>query len=1160
MSLTGVQPQPQSLQQYQQVGAGAFSPGAFGLGAFGSRRKRASVSGKQGKRSFQQLFDDYETFYQEFEPTSLLIETMYETITNQLRIEEKRNAEQTKLGTMLSAYGLLLADTANQGVAVAATAAAAAGGRKDAEEEYRGCVKTAADVLTKFATGYACQLHQAYAQAQALLQPLIKRNRGHAKRFQLFTKAKSTLAALQDKLAAAVAKKGDLAKISDLERQRDSVQQNAKRLIEQEFHGITKTRKIFDCTLVQVNVKMAEAFAGIAAETKRLALPDAATVDGWRKLGDALHKEYDEEFGVVPKGDVSFGDTKSFITTERKYIGSLFYLIKAFGFSMLNDSSLFTDLNRTDVDQIYSSLPSLLELHADVIGPALQERKDSSLYFTPGMLNIIIAEYTKYFLSYNSSVARLDQCLGKSPRLRDIVDELERLEPYRGSLRLQLSLPLERVKEILAFLEGVTPKTDHGSVEYFGILQSTEVFRQLTHLSELATRNPSYELLETMSTCMDGAQTFQYPPGDRSVIAAGPLAVVRASAFEESAPTFSGEIDVDQREAAAAERERPRHSYFSFLKTAARKRDLLHYFLFSDILVLARRVAEPQEAAGGQTAPRRHARYAFYAKFPLREIQLKCFDVSSQRMNFEIVSKTGVSFGVYGFDTEAQRRSFVGSFLKARDEINTSKVFFTPLTDLLKSMRETGREYPSIIDDTLGTIVSGEAQTAPLIFRKTVSIASEVGIVCKQIDNWMEVKYSRHNSDTLGCIFLRWLRCLPEPLVPPELFDKAIEATFPAQRTRRVALARAVVAELPPANKAALQKIVLYLFAIAENYAKFGTSVTELAVIVGPLLVRARNYCKGDFEVASLTPIYYFTEMLIRGNKEIFATAAATADSRAEQQQPQGGDAGTSVSASASVGTSFDSSFGLSSSDADDLSLSKLPPPTEYLKHLQYTVGEQRYVLSCVSPISECDFDDYDDYEWDRSNVLSLTIKDIVMQGEVELKTTAVASMFKVMAWKTRWLALRKGYLYVFCSQKDQVPAEIIPLANMKAYEKTSKKRPFVFALRSMTEDELKTRQEKSARASTLTMTSAPLAAGAEQGTAGTAATSVTASSSLSKSTAPTGNAVLPRSSLSLRYDIKHSLEQAGKFEGRKLVFSTSGRQECMQWVDAINKCAQNSD
>lgn len=135
------------------------------------------------------------------------------------------------------------------------------------------------------------------------------------------------------------------------------------------------------------------------------------------------------------------------------------------------------------------------------------------------------------------------------------------------------------------------------------------------------------------------------------------------------------------------------------------------------------------------------------------------------------------------------------------------------------------------------------------------------------------------NISTLAVaqILLDWLKALPEPLIPSDLFPPVISCWSIPERDARIRNLRLLMDRLPWAHRPVLARI-LHLFERACHNPSNGLTPATLAPIVSPLLLRGEykkpNHTDADVAARAVE----LMQLMIESYEEVFSTIIAELD------------------------------------------------------------------------------------------------------------------------------------------------------------------------------------------------------------------------------------------------------------------------------------------
>jgi len=110
-----------------------------------------------------------------------------------------------------------------------------------------------------------------------------------------------------------------------------------------------------------------------------------------------------------------------------------------------------------------------------------------------------------------------------------------------------------------------------------------------------------------------------------------------------------------------------------------------------------------------------------------------------------------------------------------------------------------------------------------------------------------------------------------EPLIPYALYDNFLGATQIESKPARIALLRSLVVALPKKNKEIMDKFIGLLHDIAQKSQDNRMTASNLAVIVGPNIMKSSNAEDYEKMLMDSKPIGQITEDIIANYKLLFS-------------------------------------------------------------------------------------------------------------------------------------------------------------------------------------------------------------------------------------------------------------------------------------------------
>jgi len=213
------------------------------------------------------------------------------------------------------------------------------------------------------------------------------------------------------------------------------------------------------------------------------------------------------------------------------------------------------------------------------------------------------------------------------------------------------------------------------------------------------------------------------------------------------------------------------------------------------------------------------------------------------------------------------------------DTLTTVRVFGVSLQDLMsKNLREKGRTIPRIVEITSHQLME-RALKVQGIFRESGS-ASSINQYRAQLDIGGDVVFPSFEVEhNISGLLKLWIRCLPEPLLTFQLYDRWVQAgslviqekaelqSQPLQRS--LVAVRNLLAELPKENRYVMQVLMKLLDAVAANREANFMEPKNISIVFGPILLMKEGN-PYQFESGDFTGIYALVSTFVSDYHALF--------------------------------------------------------------------------------------------------------------------------------------------------------------------------------------------------------------------------------------------------------------------------------------------------
>ncbi|KAK2164213.1 hypothetical protein NP493_1426g00004 [Ridgeia piscesae] len=269
--------------------------------------------------------------------------------------------------------------------------------------------------------------------------------------------------------------------------------------------------------------------------------------------------------------------------SEASYLKSLHLVIKHFAQSVEFDAlhSPAAILTKRDYKILFSNIESVWTVSARFLG-LLERVWNHNPILSPGQICGLIAEYAArhfdVYINYCTNQMFQNRKLGELKKNNDFMEVLTRLENHpqcKGlSMRSFLLLPVQRITRLPLLVDGVCHRMDTASPDYPVAMKCLHVLQKLAkQCNEGAKRMHNLEEMTRINQLLDfrNVRTIALVSESRSLVKQGQLTRILTSSQ-------------------------------GILDKWTRRKELLHLFLFNDILLITKKRGERYEVI--DSAPR----------------------------------------------------------------------------------------------------------------------------------------------------------------------------------------------------------------------------------------------------------------------------------------------------------------------------------------------------------------------------------------------------------------------------------------------------------------------------------------------------------------------------------------------------------------------------
>lgn len=149
------------------------------------------------------------------------------------------------------------------------------------------------------------------------------------------------------------------------------------------------------------------------------------------------------------------GTLQLFANTEQDFITNLKLILHDFRANILKDGSLFSEVSKEEVDDVFGVYPALLTFHQDLL-QALAKTQSLPETFNLKMVTAMFHAYRGYITGYASAQEKLAELKEKLPAFAAVISATEK-ETGKDLSEL-MGLPITNTKNYVAFLNSYIHK------------------------------------------------------------------------------------------------------------------------------------------------------------------------------------------------------------------------------------------------------------------------------------------------------------------------------------------------------------------------------------------------------------------------------------------------------------------------------------------------------------------------------------------------------------------------------------------------------------------------------------------------------------------------------------------------------------------------------
>eukprot|EP00727_Mastigamoeba_balamuthi_P004272 m51a1_g13842 putative domain containing protein (892) ;mRNA; f:525495-529076 len=620
--------------------------------------------------------------------------------------------------------------------------------------------------------------------------------------------------------------KVDIAKLTELQQERDSMTERLQKTSEQAIVGFENVAALFSWRGLETFSQYIDSYSGFFKENEEMVMAVRPKYTEWGiqavRLRSVQERKAAElsELGSASSGQtavaMSNGILQVFADTQTTYIDRLKLIVNGYLASALRDGSLFVDMSKDDVEVIFSNTPALLEMHTTMLQRLVATQSVSRAFSEH--IEEFQQNYAKYLEHYPQSVAMLAQCRKKSKTFSGILKAQEAQDQEKSDLDELLTLPFDHLRRCCDFITSLPITALGPTSESQSVSRTINVLRDLAQQADLMRRvSQARGIAKAVSDWPEGGDNPQ--PPQRSFVAEYPVSL--------------------QQNISAL------------------------LFVLSDVVLVVRKPSMLQT-----TLLRKQYQYVNALRMePLVLRELSDSDGYPLR-NVVDLADDQTSIAV-GFESDEQRKKFVTDIRGTKAQTNRTRVFGVPLAELMSSKREKGRDVPSFVEEIFEAMLADGALDSEGIFRMSGS-ASEIDGMRLKLDSGMHVSFQGVSVNSLAGLLKLFLRNLPDPLITRNVYDMISAAAMAPNEAERARLLRDIVAKLPQLNQCLLQEVMRFLSMVVAHSDVNKMNARNLSIVFGPSLLSCRG--PSDDSLDSGNPNFAIVQLFIENYSQIFSS------------------------------------------------------------------------------------------------------------------------------------------------------------------------------------------------------------------------------------------------------------------------------------------------
>eukprot|EP00164_Ancoracysta_twista_P004282 GFYU01005766.1.p1 GENE.GFYU01005766.1~~GFYU01005766.1.p1 ORF type:complete len:782 (+),score=213.83 GFYU01005766.1:184-2529(+) len=489
---------------------------------------------------------------------------------------------------------------------------------------------------------------------------------------------------------------------------------------------------------------------------------------------------------------------RDIVISERNYLDNMQALLRAYYNPIMNEAerekSLKHEISYDDINAIFSNITLLIGVNTKLLSMLEKEFENWPQITHVGQIFLEMAAmlraYAEYSNNFQFAIQTLDRVCRESPKFKNFLTLCREAHGRKLYVQDFLALPLNRISQYDYLLETLI---SHTPVDY-----------------------PDYNELMTAFSLVQGIGKKVGRNLERAGQRADILEVQRKlTGYDESLC----------KDARFFLKDGPVQLLGGVFSNTIRER---HLFLFNDVILFAK----PNEP------PKPGYRY----KGEILDVESLNIEDDETRPNAMLLT-SGQKKMFCLFASEEDKAAWHNSITRAKQH---TQVFGIDI-DTLVTRSASGRyKFPAVLVEMLEHIRTTGLKVEGLF--RVPGDRTEIETIASEFDKGVDVDLKKYDIHAVAGVLKKWVRELPKPLIPDDLYDEVIEIQENEDDSEQHAQVQALILKLPESHRAVVRVLVEFLREVAQNSDKNRMTTGNIATVFGPNLVHPPNdpakYCQ----------------------------------------------------------------------------------------------------------------------------------------------------------------------------------------------------------------------------------------------------------------------------------------------------------------------------